>query len=381
MKSHQWGAVRQRLRAGGAALLLVGAVVAGTSSAASAATSPGSTGRASTSVPGLGVSAPVDSLYWGAVIGSQFTGDSAPYDYQAVTDFQNDDALGKTSSIVPLYEPFADCSSSPCTGYAFPAGVAATIRAHGAIPMISWGSSSLQDGETGIGDDPTFSLAAVADGRFDAYLTAYAEQVKAWGEPFFLRFDWEMNGNWFDWGQNTNANTPAQFVAAWRHVHDIFASVGATNATWVWCPNVNQSDTDADLAALYPGDAYVDWTCMDGYNFGGDYGAGWESWDQVAQSTYDQITQQIAPAKPMMIGEFNSAANSVFGSQALWLAHTLEEIPLSYPQIHAVVLFDAGSMAIENAPGSVPAFAAAINNPAYAAGAYGDLGAGPIPAP
>jgi hypothetical protein len=38
-------------------------------------------------------------------------------------------------------------------------------------------------------------------------------------------------------------------------------------------------------------------------------------------------------------------------------------------------------MAIENALGSVPAFAAAINAPAYTDGSYGDLGAGPIPAP
>ncbi len=37
-------------------------------------------------------------------------------------------------------------------------------------------------------------------------------------------------------GLGVNGDQPGEFVAAWRHVHDIFTSVGATNATWVWCP-------------------------------------------------------------------------------------------------------------------------------------------------
>ena len=45
-----------------------------------------------------------------------------------------------------------------------------------------------------------------------------------------------MNGNWYPWGTMATT-TPAEFVAAWRHVHNMFAA-GATNVTWVWYPNV-----------------------------------------------------------------------------------------------------------------------------------------------
>jgi hypothetical protein len=326
-----------------------------------------------------GLDLPFDSIYWGAVTGTQFNGDQAPYDMSVVSDFDNEDALGRHMSIVPMYLPFADCSVSPCAPYAFPSGVFTNIRAFGSIPMVSWGSSSLQDGESGTSTDSAFTLADVAKGDFDAYLTAWAQAAKAWGQPFFLRFDWEMNGDWFIWGDATNSNTPAEYVAAWRHVHDIFTKVGATNATWVWCPNVNYAGApDSNLADFYPGDAYVDWTCLDGYNSASSLSST-QSWDQVAESTYDEITA-IAPAKPLMIGEFGSTTAG--GTRPLWLTHMLDELPLSYPDVHAIVLYDnLSAYQLEGDPGSQAAFAAAINGPAYSDDNLGSLGAGPIAAP
>ena len=50
------------------------------------------------------------------------------------------------------------------------------------------------------------------------------KQAQEWGHPFFLRFDWEMNGFWFPWSEGVNGNKPGEFVAAWRHVHDIFTA-------------------------------------------------------------------------------------------------------------------------------------------------------------
>ena len=88
-------------------------------------------------------------------------------------------------------------------------------------------------------DEPNFQLADVIDGTYDSYIREFAEAAAAWGHPFFLRFDWEMNGCWFPWSEGVNGNQPGEYVAAWRHVHDIFTSVGATNATWVWCPNID----------------------------------------------------------------------------------------------------------------------------------------------
>ena len=59
-------------------------------------------------------------------------------------------------------------------------------------------------------------------------------------------------------------------MQAWKHIVDIFRSVGANNVSYVWCPNFIYPSTTTwpTYASLYPGDSYVDWTCLDGYNWG-----------------------------------------------------------------------------------------------------------------
>src|SRR5438105_15657730 len=72
---------------------------------------------------------------------------------------------------------------------------------------------------------------------------------------------------WFpDMDTSSLAVSPASFVSAWRHVHDIFAARGATNAVWVWCPSA-PGFASSTAQAYYPGDTYVDWACADGYNW------------------------------------------------------------------------------------------------------------------
>jgi hypothetical protein len=302
----------------------------------------------------------------------------------AVTDFAKADSWGKGESIIPLYEPFTNCSTQACVPYAFPAQGLTNIRDYGSIPMISWSSSTLHDPNAAGATDPNFTLKDVIDGDYDTYITAWARAAKAWDHPFFLRFDWEMNGNWFVWGNHTNGNTARQFVEAWRHVHDIFTRVGATNATWVWCPNDGEQDNKHEnLAQYYPGNAYVNWTCMDVYNSGTTHGGRWETWNQLAEASYNEITREIAPTKPMMIGEFNS--NSAGGSQAQWLSQTLSDIRNWYGKIHAVILYDTGDgeaqFALEDSVASRIAFANSIARPVYATNAYRYLSGTAIKAP
>ena len=100
------------------------------------------------------------------------------------------------------------------------------------IPLVDWGSWD----NHGAKYQPAFSLGRIIDGSFDWYIRRWATGARDWGHPFFLRFDHEMNGDWFTWSEGVNGNTAGQFVAAWRHVHDVFESVGASNVTWVWSP-------------------------------------------------------------------------------------------------------------------------------------------------
>jgi len=293
-----------------------------------------------------------------------------------------DQLVGKPMSVLHFGSPFVDCWTSPCTYYEFPTQTMTTIRSAGIIPFLSWSSVS-----TPASPDFPDSLAAVISGRYDAYIRQFALAAKAWAHPFFLRFDWEMNGNWFPWSEGINGNQPGQYVAAWRHVHDIFTSVGATNATWVWCPNADPLGVYTSPAELYPGNAYVDWTCLDGYNWGSLHAApyAWMSFDDTFKSTYDEIANTIAPSKPMIIGEV--ASTEAGGSKAAWITNMLSELPTQYPQIHGVVWMDNNNSLsnvnwpIESSSSATAAFAGGIRSPDYLSDIFANLEGGPVAAP
>jgi beta-mannanase len=186
------------------------------------------------------------------------------------------------------------------------------------------------------------------------------------------------------YSEGSNGNRRGQFVRVWRHVHDIFRRAGATNVSWVWCPNV-QYPGSLPLRELYPGDAYVDWTCLDGYNWGTNPASpqGWHSFDQTFGPTYRLITRSIAPLKPMMIGE--TAASEWGGSKAQWITQALAGIPRRYPRIRGVVWFnknaDRMDWVIESSAAARRAFARAIAAPVYARNGFAHAAHSPLTAP
>jgi hypothetical protein len=316
-------------------------------------------------------------IYWGAQIGDQITGEAAPWDMRPVRRLQK--VAGKSLSLIEFASPFVECEATVCTPTSFPSTPLENIRAYGAIPVFSWNSGSSPPSL----EQPAFSLPEILSGRYDAYIREFAEKAKAWGHPFFLRFDWEMNGNWFPWSEGVDGNAPGEYVEAWRHVHDIFTSVGATNATWVWCPNVDIGGGLAPLRPLYPGNSYVDWTCLDGFNWGPRKGSpGWLTFDEIFRSTYRQVTK-IAPRKPMMLAEFASTDRG--GSKPKWIEDTFKRIRTNYPKIRGAVWFDVDDRGtgwpIENSKSAGAAFRRAIANPAYRPAEFGALSSGPIAPP
>jgi hypothetical protein len=325
--------------------------------------------------------APASTLYWGAWIGSQLTGTEAPWDMGAVSKLEEN--VGKQLSLVHFAAPFADCSSSPCSFYKFPAKSMEDIRGHGAIPFFSWSSQSTPSSL----NEPDFQLSDVISGKYDDFIRSFAEAARDWGHPFFLRFNWEMNGNWFPWSEGVNGNQTGEYVTAWRHVHDIFTSVGATNVSWVWCPNVDPGKEFSDIAPLYPGDEYVDWTSLDGYNWGTNpqRPARWMTFDQLYSSTYHRIVDTIAPSKPMVIGEVGSTEYG--GSKATWIKEMLEDVPTKYPAIRGLLWFDKYvpgedmDWPIDSSSSATSAFASGIQSPSYVGNHYSSLGAGAIPPP
>jgi mannan endo-1,4-beta-mannosidase len=331
-------------------------------------------------------SAPVEpppsstAAYWGAWIGPQFTGTPAPEDMGAVGEFEK--LSKKPLSLLETFSSWANCSGPTCQpNQPFPAAAFQAMRDYGAIPLYSWASEGNGEADS----QPEFQLADIINGDFDGYIRRWAEEAKAWGHPFFLRFDWEMNGTWFPWSESVDGNHPGEFVTAWRHVHDIFSEVGATNATWVWCPFVNPNGNLRSPATLYPGDEYVDWTCLDGYNKGTSASptGAYRSFDYLFGPNYREITESVAPSKPMLVAEVASSEQG--GSKSEWISNMFSELPSAYPKVRGLMWFDyydqGNDWPIETSPSATEAFAAGIANPRYLQNSLGALAGGPIPVP
>ncbi|HTQ14280.1 MAG TPA: glycosyl hydrolase [Rhizomicrobium sp.] len=216
----------------------------------------------------------------------------------------------------------------------------------------------------------------------DDYYRGWAQALKAYGRPVFLRWGVEMNRPNFPWcaladQPNCAGQTPQDFVAAWRHIHGIFKAAGATNVAWVWCPSADPMSrydpTYGDLASMYPGSAYVDWTCLDVYNKP-QMTHRWLSFDEVLTPPLNAILQ-FAPDKPMMIGETNAVPDS---RRAQWFADALKRAIPAHPQIKAVVVWQANraddpdlparrqiDWNVEDDPATLDAVKSALSAPPY----------------
>jgi len=250
-----------------------------------------------------------------------------------------------------------------------------TVRSHGAIPLVTWDPEN----PSVYGPvQPAYSLQNIINGNFDAYITRWAQDSKAWGHPYYLRFAHEMNGNWNAWSEQVNGNKPGQFVLAWRHVHDIFTRLGVYNVTWVWTPNIDYS-TSTPLRELYPGDAYVNWVGMSGYNWGTLAGHAWQSFSSVFSQTYYDILN--ITSLPLMIAE--TASTEIAGNKAGWITDAfVTQLPHNFPRIRAFVWFNEPketNWQIESSSSSQNAFSSAIQSGVYASNNFAGLNVTPIP--
>jgi mannan endo-1,4-beta-mannosidase len=181
------------------------------------------------------------------------------------------EANGSPDSLTPVQEVAASVGRNPnLLGQylewkrPFDQAAAARATSYGALYYMAWEPFGT-------------TVASIADGASDAYVRGVARSVAAFHAPVAISFGHEMNGNWYPWG--TTQATAAQFVAAWRHIHDLFAAAGANNVIWVWNPNIVNPMPDVELAPYWPGSAYVNWVGITGYfattgphTFAGVYG-------------------------------------------------------------------------------------------------------------
>jgi hypothetical protein len=149
-----------------------------------------------------------------------------------------------------------------------------------AYPMISW---------RGTGHE------AILNGSHDDLIARNARRLRRFGRPLMLRWGWEMNGDWYAWSAAKNGDDASGYVKSWRRLREIFADQGADNVSWVWSPNWNDSPVEHwnRMAAYYPGDKYVDWVGVSGYNLH----------HETPQKLFRPIYEAYGSRKPLMITE------------------------------------------------------------------------------
>ncbi len=257
----------------------------------------------------------------------------APFDMTYIDRYS--ELTGKSPAIVMWFQPWAKSGASM-----FDRAAVVSVLQRGAVPMITWEPWDP-------GEDPNylkepaeqsdFRLKRIIDGEFDAYIRSWARAAKQVGGPIMIRPMHEMNGDWYPWCGTVNGNKPEEFTVAWRHMVDIFEKEGATNVTWVWSIN-RESTPDVPKNAFdvyYPGDDYVDWTSISGFNWGTSRPiTRWSSFTEL----YDAPLAYLRTiGKPIVLSEFGSVPDG--GDKAAWLRDAYREIGLR-PEIDAVVYYD-----------------------------------------
>jgi len=209
-----------------------------------------------------------------------------------------------------------------------------------------------------------YNAQDLVDGKADTYIRDYAKGVKGYGEEIWLRPLHEANGDWYDWGVGKSGagNTDANVAEAFRHIVKIFKEEGVTNVKWVWTTNASNSGKGSTLTGNYPGDDYVDYISIDGYNWGTCQSwSSWQTFSQVFKKAYDALAKIN---KPLFIAEISSSERG--GNKAEWITDMFEHFATDFSRVFAVMWFsqskeaNEGDWALNTSQAAVDAWKAGI---------------------
>jgi hypothetical protein len=214
----------------------------------------------------------------------------------------------------------------------FPTTAEAAALAHNRVPVVSLGCG-----------DTNKNIAA---GMQDVTLKKLATAMREAKKPIVLRWFWEMNlidtanGRSACWdksydivadGGATGYFDPTEYIAAWRHIHDVVAMEGATNVAMFFCPSGGAPTT---AEKYYPGDAYVEINGFDVY----DRTNG--TLDETLAAPY-AVAKAAAPTKVIWVGETGAFPVVQNGDAGYISGETRTMLAAKYPLVGAIEYFDA----------------------------------------
>jgi hypothetical protein len=295
------------------------------------------------------------SVALGTFPGNQYGNPAWDTNLQALKEYQN--LTASTPKYVEVFHAFSGNGSF----LGLPPAIS-TLVAGGYVPVITW---EAQDYATG----QIYTPHDIAAGTYDSYIRSYARQVGALGKEVDIRLFHELNGNWMLWSVGSSEASNQDVIDAFRHVHDIFNAEGATNAKFVFNPNERYTlwSDSHPYADYYPGDSYIDYLALDGYNWGSSNSLPWTSFDQLFAQSYQELTA-LSSTKPVMVAEY--ASHTSPGDKAQWITDTRNIVKSGkYPQIKALVWFesnqDGALWRVDTSQASLDAYKALAADPYF----------------
>jgi hypothetical protein len=199
------------------------------------------------------------------------------------------------------------------------------IVEHGAIPIIHYG--------------PGFTLDEINAGQADDCFRDLGRRIHDFGHRVFLRIYHEFNGDWMVY-----SGCGSKFISAWRRTVSLVQGAGANNAVWVWNPSEGYRTCAFDS---YPGDEWVDWVAVDGYNHNktgswcGSHDGWCEFWEIFRHTPSVALHDVYGPRKPFMVAETGSVEDpNVHGRKGEWHRNALASIKKDFAYLKAFVYFD-----------------------------------------
>lgn len=182
-----------------------------------------------------------------------------------------------------------------------------------------------------------YTAADILSGKCDSYIDDFARGVKDFGDEIWLRPLHEANGDWYTWGTGTDGvnNSSDKVAEAFRYIVKRFRAIDVPNVKWVWTTNASNSGAGSSLTGAYPGDEYVDYNSIDGYNWGAAQSwSSWQSFSSVFSKAYNALS---AYDKPLFIAEFASSEKG--GNKAEWINEMFRDLPTKFPKIIGLMWF------------------------------------------
>ncbi len=180
----------------------------------------------------------------------------------------------------------------------------------------------------------------IANGSQDIYLMEMATQIKLWNKPAFFIFHHEPQGIACDNGKNPCAGNATDYVAAWRHLRQVFNDVGISNLAYMWdvVPSFSQMNLDY-TRSLYPGDDIIDWLAVNPFNL---YESG-NNWKDVVDLSTIFYSWASTKGKPIAFGAYGTNEDSAqLGTRkSQWFANAQSQIKNSMPALKLMEYYDS----------------------------------------